>query len=128
MIQPSSDGDSADCWYPGVGNLDVHYSSGVGNHLFYLLAEGSQPAGGPASPTCQAGDTKVATGNAVIKGVGRKKAERIWYRALSVYMTSDTTYAQAREATLAAAADLYGGVGSKVWNKVNAAWAAVNVN
>jgi Zn-dependent metalloprotease len=64
----------------------------------------------------------------VVKGVGRKKAERIWYRALSVYMTSDTTYAQAREATLAAAADLYGGVGSKVWNKVNAAWAAVNVN
>lgn len=128
MIQPSSDGDSADCWYPGVGNLDVHYSSGVGNHLFYLLAEGSQPADGPASPTCQAGDTKVATGNTVVKGVGRKKAERIWYRALSVYMTSDTTYAQAREATLAAAADLYGGVGSKVWNKVNAAWAAVNVN
>jgi Zn-dependent metalloprotease len=127
MVQPSSDGDSADCWYDGVGDLDVHYSSGVGNHLFYLLAEGSQPADGPASRTCQPGDTKVATGNAVVKGIGRQKAERIWYRALSVYMTSDTTYAQAREATLAAAADLYGGAGSKVWKKVNAAWAAVNV-
>ena len=23
------------------GNADVHYSSGVGNHFFYLLAEGS---------------------------------------------------------------------------------------
>lgn len=126
MVQPSSDGESADCWFDGVGNLDVHYSSGVGNHLFYLLAEGSQPADGPASPTCQATDTKVATGNAVVKGIGRQKAERIWYRALSVYMTSDTSYAQAREATLAAAADLYG-AGSKVWKKVNTAWAAVNV-
>ena len=128
MIQPSSDGASADCWYSGVGDLDVHYSSGVGNHLYYLMAEGSQPLAGPASPTCQAGDTRVATGNAVVKGVGRKKAEKIWYRALSVYMTSSTDYHAAREATLAAAADLYGGVGSKVWNKVNKAWAAVNVN
>ena len=110
-----------------MGSLDVHYSSGVGNHAFYLIANGSQPAGGPASPTCQAGDTKVATGSALVKGVGRKKAEKIWYRALTVYMTSDTNYPGARDATLAAAADLYGGVGSKVWNKVNAAWAAVNV-
>jgi Zn-dependent metalloprotease len=127
MIQPSVDGDSADCWYSGVGNLDVHYSSGVGNHLYYLLAEGSQPAGGTASPTCQAGDTRVATGSAVLTGIGRDKAEKIWYRALSVYMTSSTNYAGARLATLAAAADLYGGVGSVTWNAVNAAWAAVNV-
>jgi len=127
MVQPSADGVSADCWYAGVGNLDVHYSSGVGNHLYYLMAEGSQPLTGPASPTCVAGDTRVATGSAVVKGVGRKKAEKIWYRALSVYMTSSTDYHGAREATLAAAADLYGGVGTRVWNKVNKAWAAVNV-
>ncbi len=126
MIQPSSDGASADCWYDGVGDLDVHYSSGVGNHLFYLLAEGSQPASGPASPTCQPGDTRVATGNAVVKGVGRQRAEKIWYRALSVYMTSGSDYHAARQATLDAAADLYGGVGSTVWKRVNAAWAAVN--
>lgn len=128
MVQPSDDGASADCWYDGVGKLDVHYSSGVGNHLYYILAEGSQPVNGTATKTCQAGDTRVATGNAVVKGVGRKKAEKIWYRALTVYMTSNTNYHGAREATLSAAADLYGGAGSKVWNKVNAAWAAVNVN
>ena len=127
MIQPSVDGASADCWYQGVGQLDMHYSSGVGNHFFYLLAEGSQPTGGPASPTCKTGDKRVATGNTVIKGIGRKKAEKIWYRALSVYMTSSANYHDAREATLSAAADLYGGAGSKVWKKVNAAWAAVNV-
>jgi Zn-dependent metalloprotease len=41
MDQPSDDGNSADCWFNGVGNLNVHYSSGVGNHFFYLLSEGS---------------------------------------------------------------------------------------
>jgi Zn-dependent metalloprotease len=41
MDQPSDDGHSADCWFNGVGNLNVHYSSGVGNHFFYLLSEGS---------------------------------------------------------------------------------------
>ncbi|WP_374569320.1 M4 family metallopeptidase [Ideonella sp.] len=127
MIQPSVDGASADCWYTDLGKLDVHYSSGVGNHFFYMLANGSQPLNGEPSKTCQDGDTRVATGTADVKGVGRKKAEKIWYRALSVYMTSSTNYHQAREATLAAAADLYGGVGSKVWNKVNTVWAAVNV-
>ncbi|PTT93437.1 peptidase M4 family protein, partial [Pelomonas sp. HMWF004] len=35
MIKPSSDGRSADCWYSGVGSLDVHYSSGVANHFFF---------------------------------------------------------------------------------------------
>ncbi|MFO1340673.1 MAG: M4 family metallopeptidase [Burkholderiaceae bacterium] len=128
MVQPSWDGASADCWYDGVGKLDVHYSSGVGNHAYYLIAEGSHPAGGAASPTCQAGDTRVATGNAAVSGIGRDKAEKVWYRALSVYMTSSTDYHAARTATLAAAADLYGGVGSATWNAVNAAWAAVNVN
>jgi len=127
MIQPSTDGSSADCWYADVGKLDVHYSSGVGNHFYFMLAQGSQSADFPHSKTCQEGDTRVATGDAVVKGVGRAKAEKIWYRALSVYMTSSTTYHDARVASLAAAADLYGGVGSKVWNKVNAAWAAVNV-
>lgn len=127
MIQPSTDGASSDCWYAGVGQLDIHYASGVGNHFFYLLAEGSQPAGGPASPTCRAADKRVASGHAITKGVGRQKAEKIWYRALTVYLTSSANYHDARAATLSAAADLYGGTGSKVWKRVDAAWAAVNV-
>src|ERR1043165_8459586 len=28
MYKPSKDGASADAWYSGVGNLDVHYSRG----------------------------------------------------------------------------------------------------
>ncbi len=122
MIQPSSDGRSADCWYSTVGSLDVHYSSGVANHFFYLLAEGTN-AGSP-SKTCKAGDTRVATGTATLAGIGRAKAEKIWYRALTVYMTSGTNYAGARSATLSAAGDLYG-AGSAEQSAVAAAWTAV---
>ena len=38
MDQPSRDGRSADFWFPGIGHLDVHQSSGVGNHWFYADA------------------------------------------------------------------------------------------
>lgn len=123
MVKPSSDGRSADCWYPGVGGLDVHYSSGVANHFFYLLSEGTN-AGQP-SPTCVAGNTKVATGTGTLTGIGRDKAGHIWYRALTVYMTSSTDFAAARTATINAATDLYG-AGSAETAAVAAAWTAVN--
>jgi Zn-dependent metalloprotease len=125
MVNPSDDGASADCWYSTVGKLDVHLSSGVTNHLFYLLAEGSN-AGQP-SRTCRSTDTRVASGQGTVQGVGRQKAERIWYRALTVYMTSGTTFAGARQATIKAATDLHG-AGSAEVASVMAAWSAVNVN
>ncbi|MEY4760761.1 MAG: hypothetical protein RLZZ200_617, partial [Pseudomonadota bacterium] len=122
LAQPSLDGLSADCWYAAVGGLDVHYSSGVGNHFHYLLSQGSA-----GNKTCRAGDTRVATGSATLTGIGRQKAEKIWYRALTVYMTSGTNYAGARAATLSAATDLYGAASAE-YLAVAAAWAAVNVN
>lgn len=112
MDDPTKDGASKGCWYSGVGNLNVHYSSGVGNHFFYLLAEGSA-----TSPTCD---------GSTVTGVGRDAGGKIWYRALTVYMTSSTNYAGARTATLNAARDLYG-AGSVQQNAVAAAWSAVNV-
>ncbi|MET0523177.1 MAG: M4 family metallopeptidase [Nocardioides sp.] len=122
MDKPSSDGSSYDCWSSGVGNADVHYSSGVGNHFFYLLAEGSgaKTIGGVAhnSPTCN---------GSTVTGIGRDAAGAIWYRALTVYMTSSTNYAGARTASLNAARDLYG-AGSTQYNAVAAAWSAVSVN
>lgn len=124
MINPSVDGGSADCWYSTVGNLDVHYSSGVANHLFYLMAEGT--TNGSPSKTCVAGNTRVASGNGTVAGVGRAKAEKIWYRALTVYMTSSTNFKAARQATLSAAADLYGSTSAEV-TAVGNAWTAVNV-
>jgi len=121
MDNPASDGKSANCWSSSVGNLDVHYSSGVGNHFFYLLAEGSgqKTIGGVVhnSPTCN--------GSTVV-GIGRADAERIWYRALTVYMTSNTNYAGARTASLNAARDLYGAASSQ-YAGVAAAWSAVSV-
>ncbi|MCA6218300.1 M4 family metallopeptidase [Ideonella sp. B7] len=125
MVQPSSDGYSADCWYSGLGSLDVHYSSGVANHFYYLLAEGTT-AGAP-SKTCVAGNTKKATGTGTVTGIGRDKAAKIWYRALTVYMTSSTNYAAARTATVSAATDLYG-AGSAEVAAVQTAWTATNVN
>lgn len=123
MVKPSIDGASADCWYSGVGRLDVHYSSGVANHFYYLLAEGT--SGGDPSPTCTVADTRVATGAGSLVGIGRDKAERIWYRALTVYMTSSSTYVGARSASIMAADDLYG-AGSPESIAVGAAWTAVN--
>ena len=123
MIKPSIDGASYDCYTSTVGNVDVHYSSGVANHFYYLLAEGT--TNGSPSPTCKSTDTRVASGTGTLTGIGRAKAEKIWYRALTVHMTSSTDYAGARAASLAAAADLYG-AGSAEQNAVAAAWNAVN--
>ncbi|MFE7591533.1 M4 family metallopeptidase [Kitasatospora sp. NPDC057512] len=122
MDQPSKDGGSADYWDANVGNLDVHYSSGVANHFFYLLSEGSgaKTINGFSydSPTYD---------NSTLAGIGRDKAAQIWYRALTTYFTSTTDYAGARAGTLSAAADLYGS-GSAEYNAVAATWTAVNVN
>lgn len=126
MVKPSSDGGSADCWYSGVGNLDVHYSSGVANHFFFLLAEGTNSSYGK-SPTCVTGNTRVATGTGTLAGIGRDKAAKIWYRALTTKFTTSTTYAGARSGTIAAANELYG-AGSAEASAVAAAWSAVGRN
>ncbi|WP_311765421.1 M4 family metallopeptidase [Streptomyces zingiberis] len=121
MDRPSKDGSSKDYWYSGLGSVDVHYSSGPANHFFYLLAEGSgaKEINGVRydSPTYDA---------LPVTGIGIGAAEKIWYRALTTYMTSTTTYARARTATLQAAADLYGADGAE-HEAVAHAWAAVNV-
>jgi Zn-dependent metalloprotease len=122
MDKPSSDGASYDCWSTLVGQDDVHYSSGVGNHFFYLLSEGSgaKTLNGVSynSPTCN---------GSTVTGIGRDAAAAIWYRALTVYMTSSTDYKGARTATLSAAKDLYGAASTQ-YAAVGAAWSAVSVS
>ncbi|WP_078599027.1 M4 family metallopeptidase [Streptomyces davaonensis] len=122
MDKPSKDGNSADYWSRTVARLDVHYSSGVANHFFYLLSEGS----GAKTINGVSYDSPTYDGS-TLTGIGRTKAYLIWYRALTTYMTSSTNYAGARTATLQAAADLYGSGGAE-YNAVAAAWKAVNVN
>lgn len=126
MDNPSLDStdpnrQSRNCWSSGIGGIDVHYSSGVGNHFFYLLAEGSgaKRVNGVDynSPTCN---------SSVVAGMGRQLAGRVWFRALTNYMTTTTTYAGARTATIRAASDLFG-AGSAQCQQVEAAWSAVGV-
>ncbi|MET9894672.1 M4 family metallopeptidase [Streptomyces sp. NPDC006465] len=121
MDKPSKDGGSADSWYSGVGNLDVHYSSGPANHMFYLLSEGS--------------GTKVINGvtynsstsdGVAVAGIGRAAALQIWYKALTTYMTSTTNYAGARTAALNAATALYGASSAQYAGVANA-FAGINV-
>ncbi|MEU6510439.1 M4 family metallopeptidase [Streptomyces sp. NPDC046942] len=120
--QPSKDGGSADYWSSSVGNLDVHYSSGVANHFFYLLAEGS------GAKTINGVSYNSPTSNgSTVTGIGRDKALQIWYKALTTYFTSTTDYSGARAGTLSAAADLYGS-SSTEYKAVAAAWSAVNVS
>jgi Zn-dependent metalloprotease len=113
---------SHDCYTNTIGSVDVHYSSGVANHFFYLLAEGSAD-----SVTCSGTDGAVASGGPAVTGIGRSAAERIWYRALTVYMTSQTNYAGARIATISAAKDLFGPTSPQALAVANA-WTAVQVN
>ncbi|MFE2738149.1 M4 family metallopeptidase [Streptomyces sp. NPDC056713] len=122
MDQPSKDGGSANYWSSSVGNLDVHYSSGVANHFFYLLSEGS----GAKTINGVSYNSPTYSGTAVT-GIGRAKALQIWYKALTTYMTSTTKYAGARTATLSAASALYGSTSTE-YKTVAAAWTAVNVN
>ncbi|MCQ9136376.1 M4 family metallopeptidase [Streptomyces hilarionis] len=121
MDKPSKDGGSADSWYSGVGNLDVHYSSGPANHMFYLLSEGS------GTKTINGVTYNSTTSDGVaVAGIGRAAALQIWYKALTTYMTSSTNYAGARTAALNAAAALYGS-SSTQYAGVGNAFAGINV-
>ena len=59
-------------------------------------------------------------------GIGIEKARQIAYRAMTVYATRQTKYADFRKATLQAAKDLYGANGQEV-KTVADAWDAVGV-
>jgi Zn-dependent metalloprotease len=98
--------------YTGTSdNGGVHINSGISNHAFYLVAKGGTHAHVPGP---------------FVVGIGADKAGRIWYKALTTYMTSSTNFAGARAATLNAAADLYG-AGSVEYLSVADAWTACGV-
>jgi Zn-dependent metalloprotease len=121
MDQPGSDGSSFSCWNLTQGAEDVHYTSGIGNHFFYLLAEGTaaKTIGGlPHQGMSCTGST--------FAGIGRTAAAALWWRALTVYMTSTTSYIDARDATIRAALDLYPTTPAQCAAVVRA-WEAVSV-
>ena len=108
--QPDTYGGGA---YWSGSNGGAHHNAGIMSHWFYILCEGKSGTNG--------------IGNAYnVTGIGISKAEKIAYRALAVYMTGHTTFADARTHTIQAAIDLYGHCSPEVIGVANA-WHAVGV-
>lgn len=101
-------------WYTGTAdNGGVHTNSGVQNYWFYLLSVG--------------GSGTNDIGNAFnVTGIGILKAQAIAYRNLTVYLSQNSQYADARFYAIQAATDLYGPCSPEVTATTNA-WYAVGV-
>jgi Zn-dependent metalloprotease len=121
LVKPSLDGRSPDAWSTSLKRLDVHYSSGPNNRMFYFLSQGSS-----ASTGSNAYSKYLTKAPLAMTGIGSDKAFRIWFKALSTKFTSSTNYADARTKVIAAANELYG-VGSAESKAVTRAYAAINV-
>ena len=105
------------CYSSSIPSTEVHAAAGPGNHWFYLLAEGTNPVGKPASTTCN--------GSTNLSGIGIQAAGKIFYNAM-LMKTAGGSYLKYRVWTLQAAKNLYPG-SCDVFNKVKAAWDAVSV-
>ncbi|MCE1180315.1 MAG: M4 family metallopeptidase [Micrococcales bacterium] len=117
MYNPSVLGNP-NCYSSSIKNTEVHAAAGPLNHWFYLLAEGSNPAGKQSSPICSGGPSSVT-------GVGIKDATKIFYNGL-LGKTSYWTHPKARVATLTAVKNLYPTDCAK-YDAVKNAWNAVSV-
>jgi thermolysin len=101
--------------YAGTGdNGGVHVNSGIVNNAYYLAIEGG---------------TNRTSGQSVtgVGGANREQIEKIFYRAFTAMLPTNTNFATARAATIQAARDLYGG-GSAAERAITQAWSAVGVN
>lgn len=116
MANPASYGfpDHYSVRYTGsADNGGVHVNSSIVNLAFHLAIEG-----GPHPRT-----------GAGVQGVGfaaREQIERVFYRAFTQMMPSNTNFSQARAITLQAARDLYGAT-SPAATAVAQAWSAVGI-
>jgi Zn-dependent metalloprotease len=119
MYKPSKDGSSPDAWKSSLKRLDVHYSSGPNNRMFYFLSQGSSGVVGSEKYSAY-------LTNGAMTGIGTDKAYRIWFKALTTKFTSSTNYADARTKMIASATELYG-AGSAEVKAVTRAYAAINV-
>jgi len=116
MSNPTSFGDPDHYSRRYTGTEDnggVHINSGIVNHVFYLAIEGG---------------TNRTSGLAVtgVGGANREQMERVFYRAFTQFLPANATFSIARQATLRAATDLYGGT-SPAFRAVEQAWTAVGV-
>ncbi|MBJ6763840.1 M4 family metallopeptidase [Myxococcaceae bacterium JPH2] len=111
MNDPALDGASLDFYPSYTTGTDVHYSSGIANLAFYLLAQGgSHPRGKTTN---------------IVTGIGLEKAGQIFYWANTNLFTPNTTFEQAKLYTQQASDIL--GYGSGVTHSIEGAWRAVGV-
>lgn len=115
---PSSQGHpdtyKGDGWYDGgLDNGGAHGNATVFGHWYFLLAAGG-------AGTNDLGDAYT------VSGIGVQKAGQIAWRTLHSYLTPTAEFDDAREASIASAADLYG-LCSPEWKAVINAWHAVGL-
>lgn len=120
MNDPVADGSSYDYYptrYMGTGDSGgVHLNSGIANLAFKLWVTGGTHPRNKTTVVVPALSTTAMT--------SIDMAAKIWYRALTVYMTSSTNFQGARTATAQAATDLYGATAAAAVHK---GWDAVGV-
>ncbi len=121
FYKPSKDGRSRDAWSSTLGSIDVHFSSGPANRMFYFLANGSN-----ATSTSDYFSKYLTQAPKAMVGIGNDKAFRIWFKALTTKFVSSTNYADAQKKCVLAATELYG-AGSREVIAVKRAFAAINV-
>jgi len=121
LYKPSKDGKSLDAWSNTLKRLNPHYSSGPNNRMFYFLAMGSSSV-----TTSDYYSKYLVQAPKNMTGIGIDKAYRIWFRANTTKLTAGSNYADARNAVVASAQELYG-VGSVEAKAAMRAYAAINV-
>jgi len=112
FVTPNASGSALDQACASAQNQDngcVHINSGIPNKAAYLMA---------------AGGTHGGITVAALAG-GRTDMGKIWYLAQTTYLTSSSTFLEAKTATESAATALFG-AGAKVTTVTNA-WKAVGV-
>jgi bacillolysin len=97
----------------GWDNGGVHTNSGVQNYWYYLLSEGG-------NGTNDNGDSYA------VAGIGIDSAAAIAYRNLTVYLSPNDGYAEARFYSIQSAVDLFGECSPQMISTMNA-WHAVGV-
>ncbi|MGM9986945.1 MAG: M4 family metallopeptidase [Bacillaceae bacterium] len=112
MSNPAAFGDPDHYSKRYTGSQDnggVHINSGIINKAAYLIAQGG------------------TFYNVTVTGIGNDKLGAIFYRANTQYLTSSSTFSQARAALISAATSLYGSTSQEV-KTVTAAFNAVGIN
>jgi vibriolysin len=112
MYDPVVDGSSKDYWVSGVGNVDVHYSSGIAILAFTLLSRGGTHPRGKSTIN--------------VPAIGVQNAGKIFYEANANCATASTNFLQFKACTVQKAAAIHG-AGSPEELATAQAWEAVGV-